>query len=225
MTNGNSLIQLKGIGKRFGSRWILFRLDLSVRRGESIALFGKNGSGKTTLLRMLATLLPPTTGDLRLMGGTVPGREREIRRKIRFLGHEKQLYGSLTVMENLRLAYGIRGLDRQEEKSIDPILEELGLAPFRNQRLGHLSEGMKKRVVLARLLIGIPEAELILLDEPYPTLDTKGRKILNALIETWRKTGKTILLASHDHTQALAHADRLLILDDGLPVLPEQFAS
>jgi energy-coupling factor transporter ATP-binding protein EcfA2 len=74
---------------------------------------------------------------------------------------------------------------------------------------------MKKRVVLARILLAVTDPELILLDEPHPTLDTEGRNILDGLIQEWRKEGKTVILASHDHDLALSHVDRLIVLDEG----------
>ncbi len=212
----NLAVEMSGIGKRYAHAWILMRLNLSLRRGESVALFGRNGSGKSTLIKMISTLTSPSVGNLSVLGFDARRDKMEIRKKIRLLGHEKQLYGSLTIKENLRLAAVIRGVPAAEIASlIDVLVERFQIAHAHNRRIDHLSEGMKKRVVLARLLIGTSDPELVLLDEPHPTLDIEGRKILDDLIRNWRKTGKTILLASHDHDQALQHADRLLVLEEG----------
>lgn len=102
-------IEARDPGKRFGGHWILTRVDLTLRRGEAIALFGGNGSGKTTLLKMLATLLAPSRGSLSVLGHDVARETERIRRRIRLLAHEKQLYGTLTVCENLRLCATMRG--------------------------------------------------------------------------------------------------------------------
>lgn len=209
-------VEMTGLGKRYGHAWILARLDLSIKRGESIALFGRNGSGKSTLLKIIATLSSPSCGNLRVLGFDARTEKAEIRRKIRLLGHEKQLYDSLTIRENLKLAAVIRGVPSKEASSkIDALVERFQIARARDRRVDQLSEGMKKRVVLARLLLGTDEPDLVILDEPHPTLDIEGRRLLGELIQKWRETGKTILLASHDHSQALMHADRLLVLEKG----------
>ena len=206
----NAVVQLKGVGKRLGDRWILTGIDLSIAPGESVALFGGNGSGKSTLLKILATLIQPTAGQLRILGLDPRRESREIREKIGMVAHEKQLYGSLTVLETMQLAARLRG---RGGEVIRGLLERFGLARHQDRRIGHLSEGMKKRLVLARLAAG--EQELILLDEPHPTLDREGRVILDEMISSWRKAGKSLLLASHDHAEALAHADRLLVMEAG----------
>ncbi len=203
-------IELNGVGKRLGNRWILTGIDLTIAAGESVALFGGNGSGKSTLLKVLATLIQPTAGQLRILGLDPRKESREIREKIGMVAHEKQLYGSLTVLETMRLAARLRG---QGAEKIPGLLERFGLARHQDRRVGHLSEGMRKRLVLARVAAG--EHELILLDEPHPTLDRDGRKILDEMISSWRRTGKSLLLASHDHAEALAHADRLLVMEGG----------
>lgn len=211
-------IEMNEIGKRLGRHWVLSRLNLKVGRGETVALFGRNGSGKSTLLKVLATLLSPSSGSLKILGHDGSREKGEIRKKIRLLAHEKQLYGTLTVLENLRLAASLRGLASLEgEGQVDKLLDRFQLARFRERPVDELSEGMKKRVVLARLLIASrdDEPDLILLDEPHPTLDTEGRRILDGLIQEWRRKGKTIILASHDHEQALLHADRMLTIDSG----------
>src|SRR5262245_15789930 len=100
-------VRLTGVGKRYGTQWVLSRLTLNVRQGESVALFGGNGSGKSTLLKIIATLLTPSTGELNVLGFDAAKQKGEIRSRIRLLGHDKQLYGSLTVLENLKLAAGL----------------------------------------------------------------------------------------------------------------------
>ncbi len=203
------VIELRGLGKRFGSHWVLSHLDLTVHAGEVVALFGRNGSGKSTLLKILATLLVPTCGSCKILGGQ---ELREMRKSLRILGHAKQLYTGLTVLENLQLTAAIRG---EGASDCELSLQRLGMYEARHRKVAALSEGMKKRVVLAKLLLGKESADLILLDEPHPALDVAGRKILGELLTNWRQEGKTILLASHDHEQVLTHVDRLLVLEQG----------
>jgi heme ABC exporter ATP-binding subunit CcmA len=225
------MIEMNDVGKRLGAHWVLSHINLQVRQGESIALFGRNGSGKSTLLKILATLLAPSAGSVKILGLDPSEDRAAVRRRIRLLAHEKQLYGSLTVLENLRLAAALRGVPGGETKrQAAELLERIELAKVRDRRVSQLSEGMKKRVVLARLLVGNEAPDLILLDEPHPTLDESGRRILDGLIREWRGKGKTVVLASHDHDRALLHADRLLVLEegrisyDGPPKNPEEAA-
>ncbi len=207
-----TVIEMSGIGKRYGRQWIFSHLDLEVQAGESIALFGGNGSGKSTLIKILSTLLSPSVGDLKLFGEKVSGQRGPLRRRLRLLGHEKQLYRTLTVEENLKLAARIRGV-RLGEAEMDKLLERVGIRHRRHYRVEMLSEGLKKRVVLARMILG--DADLFLLDEPHPTLDIEGRKVLNDLLHELRSRGKTLVIASHDHDQARALTDRILVIEGG----------
>ncbi|MBI4238390.1 MAG: ABC transporter ATP-binding protein [Deltaproteobacteria bacterium] len=204
------VIELADLGKRFGTHWVLAHADLVVRRGEVVALFGGNGSGKSTLLKLIATLLSPSAGVVRVFGLSTDTARVAIRRRLRFLSHEKQLYGALTVTEQLRLMATLTGMGAADgDRAIAALLERFGLEAVRSLATAALSEGMQKRVALARLCLG-EEPELVLMDEPHPTLDTAGRALLDALIAEWRARGATLLIASHDHAEVLRHADRVV---------------
>lgn len=209
-------IELIRVGKRYQYHWAIAPMDLTIQRGESVALFGQNGSGKSTLLRILATLVAPSIGQLKILG-LEPKRHKEIiRKKIKFLGHSYPVYGSLTVTENLKLAASLLDLGRPFlQKQIGDILERFQIKQFHHHRVEDLSEGLRKRVVLARLLMGACDPELVLLDEPQPALDAQARGILTSLIEEWKKKGITLLIASHDHQQTLIHTERTLTLEGG----------
>jgi len=209
-------VEMLGAGKRYGAHWVLSRLNVSIRRGDTVAIFGKNGSGKSTFLKMIATLVAPSTGSVLILGHDVRKDKGPIRRRIRMLGHEKQLYDALTARENLRLAGDLLGIPAPErDAKIGHILDRLQISRLADRRIDELSEGTKKRVVLGRLILSQERTDLLLLDEPHPTLDDEGRRILDDLISEWKSQGKTILLSSHDHAQALRHAHRLLIIADG----------
>lgn len=205
-----------GAGKRYGAHWVLSGLDVSIGRGETVAVFGKNGSGKSTFLKMIATLVAPSAGRVLVFGRDPSKDKSKIRSRVRMLGHEKQLYDSLTARENLRLAADLLGVAPEERGPlISGLLDRFRIAQTADRRVGQLSEGTKKRVVLARLLLGVEQTQLFLLDEPHPTLDDEGRKILDELIAEWTKAGKTVLLSSHDHDLALRHAKRLIVIENG----------
>ncbi len=197
-------IEMSDVGKRFGTHWVLRRVDLSVRRGEAIALFGGNGAGKSTLLKLIASLLSPSCGSLKTSGN------------MRFFAHEKQLYSLLTVFENLRLVAQLTTKRVQVPFGcVDEALDRLQIRKIRDQRIGQLSEGQKKRVTLAKLLIGADDSEIFLMDEPYPTLDEEGKKVLDGLLREWREKGKTLLIASHERERTLPHVDRVLSIEGG----------
>ncbi|MBF0491176.1 MAG: ABC transporter ATP-binding protein [Deltaproteobacteria bacterium] len=209
-------IEMLEAGKRYGRSWVLSRLNVSIPQGETVALFGKNGSGKSTFIKLIATLLSHSTGSIKVLGLDAQEDRAQIRPRIRFLGHEKQLYDILTVRENLRLVATLLGIPSSTvDMEIQKLLEKLKIQPYEHRRISQLSEGNKKRVVLARLLLQQSKTDLYLLDEPHPTLDDEGRQILDGLIQDWQKQGKTILLSSHDPRHAKQHAHRLLVISDG----------
>ncbi len=217
-------MEMSGAGKRYGAHWVLSGLELTIAQGETVAVFGKNGSGKSTFLKMIATLVAPSAGRVFVFGQDPSKDKSKIRGRVRMLGHEKQLYDSLTARENLRLAADLLGVSsRDRDLLIRNLLDRFQIGRMADRRVGQLSEGMKKRVVLARLSLGEERSDLFLLDEPYPTLDEEGRRILDDLIMEWKKNGKTVLLSSHDHDMALRHSKRLLIIEnrtidyDGVP--------
>ncbi|MDO8644472.1 MAG: ABC transporter ATP-binding protein [bacterium] len=205
-------IRIEGLGKRFISHWILAHLDLKILPGESIALFGSNGCGKSTLLKIIGTLFEPTCGQVSVFGQDVRKDKKKIRACLRFLGHDKQFYPSLTLRENLELIASLLGL-KKNDPSIESALDRLGIGPLAHRHFEEVSEGMKKRLALAKMLLG--ESDLILLDEPYPSLDSASKEILNGLIRQWRSEKKTLLMASHDHEQTLPHVDRVFVLEKG----------
>lgn len=209
------VVEMSGAGKRYGSHWVLSDLNVSIAPGETVAVFGRNGSGKSTFLKMIATLIAPSTGRVRILDRDASDKSN-VRGRVRMLGHEKQLYELLTARENLSFAADLLGIpSREREAAIGGLLNRFRIAEAADRRVGHLSEGTKKRVVLAKLLLGTDRTELFLLDEPHPTLDDEGRRILDELISEWKRLGKTILLSGHDRDSALRHADRVLVLEGG----------
>lgn len=207
-------LSISDLSHRFGAHWVLRHINLTIPAGQSVALFGSNGSGKSTLLKIMATLLTPSHGRVDVFGNDIRHKHAEIRQRLRFLTHEQQLYPSLTVMEHMTLAGTLRGISSHDLPSlVQSLLVRMDIDHVRDRKVVELSEGMRKRLVLARLLLG--DFDMVLLDEPHPTLDRAGKQILNELITEWRRAGKTLMLASHDHDVTLAHVDRLLVLDQG----------
>ena len=187
-------------------------VDLRLERSEVVALLGRNGSGKTTLLRIVATLLRPTRG-----GGTVLGHDLlrdtdAVRGQIGFLGHTNGVYPDLTAAENLEFTLRMIG-QPVDAHTIGSALEVVGLSSERDTRTREFSAGMQRRLALARFRLLSPA--LLLLDEPYSSLDPGGAAMLTALIDDTRRRGGAAILVTHDITRARAVADTLVALEDG----------
>lgn len=205
-------VRLEGVSRRFGWTWALRSVDLTVERGEVLALVGPNGAGKTTLLKVLATLLRPTEGRVRVLGLDPSADSEAVRRRIGLLAPADYLYDDLTARENLRFAALMSG-QRDWEGPADAALERTGLTRFADRPVGGFSSGMRKRLAVARLLLRPPD--LVLLDEPYSSLDASGIELVDELVDEMRAEGRTILVASHRWGRSLREADRVAALDDG----------
>jgi len=205
-------VALTGIARRFGSRWVLRGADLRVGRGETVAILGRNGSGKTTLLRIVATLLRSSRGTGAVFGHDLSRDADSVRSRIGLLGHSNAVYPDLTAAENL--GFTLRMLGRPfDPRSVDVTLDAVGLGPQANTRTRGFSAGMQRRLALARLRVIGPE--LLLLDEPYSSLDPEGTDLITALIADTRSAGGAAILITHDISRAARIADRVVVLDDG----------
>mgnify|MGYP001811912526 CR=1 FL=1 len=207
------LLAVQSLARSFGRFRALTRVDLQVRDGESVALFGGNGAGKTTLLKIIATLLGPTRGSLAYRGKPVKGAvRRAYRRALGFAGHATFLYGDLSAEENLMLHARLRGVERPEER-VRELLERVDLWERRNERPTHFSRGMQQRASLARAMIDKPS--LLLLDEPFSGLDTPGAAVIEQEIRQHRAAGLSTLIVSHNLPRALSLCDRYVALERG----------
>jgi heme exporter protein A len=213
------LLELAGVSAGYGQRRVLHDIDLSVDDAEIVAVLGANGAGKTTLLRVLATLLRPHAGGVRVLGSSLPGEAWAVRGRIGLLGHEPLLYRELTARENLRFHARLHavGFERVEE-----LLTAVGMATRADEPLRTLSRGMVQRVAIARAVLHDPE--LLLLDEPRANLDPAGAKQVESLIgpgtDPTRAGGaRTRVVCSHDPGADLAEADLVLGLRAGRPAL------
>lgn len=206
----NVIIEAENVCKTFAWTPVLQGVSCRIHTGEIVCLFGPNGAGKTTLLRMLATLLQPTSGALRLFGQ--PPTSAAVRRRLGFLGHESFLYPDLTPIENLTFYSRAYQLTNGAQR-IDHVLERVGLQQWRDTPMRVFSRGMEQRLSLARTLLHEPD--LFLLDEPYTGLDARGIAILQAELATVQEQGKTVVLTTHDVALGLDIASRALILHRG----------
>jgi ABC-2 type transport system ATP-binding protein len=192
-------------------RGISFHVD----EGELFGLVGPNGAGKTTTIRILATLLLPDSGSVRILGKDVVTEAPQVRRQIGFLfGGERGLYGRVSAWANLRYFANLYGLPTaQSSKRIDELLELVGLAERARDRVDTFSRGMKQRLHIARALIHDPE--VLYVDEPTIGLDPVVAREVRGLIRDLSARGKTILLTTHYMFEAEELCHRVAVINHG----------
>jgi len=205
-------VRASGLTRAFAGVPVLVGVDLAVDAGEAVALLGPNGAGKTTLLRLLALLLRPGAGTLRLFGIDAPGAPSEVRRRLGYVGHESLCYPDLTGAENL--AFYARLFDLTDPAGrIAELLAWSGLEAAAGRPVRAYSRGMTQRLALARALLHEPD--LLLLDEPYTGLDVQAVEALQERLSAVRLRGTAIVFTTHDVERAVEIATRLAILDRG----------
>jgi heme exporter protein A len=206
------VIDASGLGRRFASVMALADVGLTVAAGESVAVFGPNGAGKTTLLRLLATLLRPTAGELRLFGQSLRDGGLSARRRTGMLSHQSFLYPDLTPFENLEFYARMYRVPAAATR-VRELIDAVGLAGWAHQPVRTLSRGLEQRAALARALLHEPE--LLLLDEPFTGLDLDAGAMLCRRLCDARGRGATVLMTTHDLARGLELCDRGIILARG----------
>ena len=202
------MIELDGLERRFGDRVALAGITVEVPEGATLAVLGPNGAGKTTLLRVLAGLLRPHGGAVRVVGAELPDERWRLPERVGYLGHDALLYRELSGRENLRYHARLHGVDGER---VEELLAAVGMDRRADEPLRDLSRGMVQRLAVARAVLHDPP--LLLLDEPRSHLDPGVGEALEPLIG--RASGRTRVLASHDVDGALEEADLALGLRGG----------
>jgi heme ABC exporter ATP-binding subunit CcmA len=206
------MIAAQELRKTYGSNIVVDGVSFTLGGGQCLALLGPNGAGKTTLLRILATLLRPTAGALRV-GGVDALREPErVRPLLGMVAHGSYVYEDLTARENLRFWEIMRGGDAAPARLM-AALTQVELDVVADERVRTFSAGMKRRLALARVLLG--EARVLLLDEPFTGLDRRGRKWVSEFLQTFKTAGGAAVVATHSFGGGLGVADRVGILMGG----------
>jgi heme exporter protein A len=200
-----------GLTRRYGDRVALSKISFSVPEGHTLVVLGPNGAGKTTLLKVLATLLRPHAGSVRVLGSELPAEAWKVRGRVGYLGHEPLLYKSMSARENLAFNAKLHGV---ADARIDELLDAVGLARRANDRIEEFSRGMRQRLAAARAVLHDPP--LLLLDEPLSAVDPGAVALLEPLIG--RSSGRTRVLVTHDVERGKAEADKVLALRGGKPV-------
>jgi ABC-2 type transport system ATP-binding protein len=196
--------------RHFGDRVAVEDVSFELEPGQIFALLGPNGAGKTTTLRMLAGLIAPTSGSVRVGGETMtPGAAPRLRGRIGFLTEAPGLWDNLTVRDNLKVYAQLYGM-RDAEKAVTEALALFEIADRSTDRTARLSKGLKQRVALARAIVHRPS--IVLLDEPTAGLDPESARDVRELIVAMRGEGRAVLLCTHNLDEVERVADRVAVL-------------
>ncbi|WAA13634.1 ABC transporter ATP-binding protein [Fervidibacillus halotolerans] len=212
------MIEVRQLTRKFGNLTALNAVSFNVERGTVFGFVGQNGAGKTTTFNILATLLPPTSGDAFINGYSVVHQPKEVRKQIGYMPDFFGVYDHLKVEEYLDFFGSCFGILPNERKKLIPqLLELVNLTDKKNTYVDLLSRGMKQRLCLARALVHDPE--VLILDEPASGLDPKARSEVKDIIRELKLMGKTILISSHILPELAEMSDEIGIIEKGKLVM------
>ncbi len=211
-------LEAVGLERAYGPVRAIRGVDLTLGAGEVLMVLGPNGAGKTTLLRLLAGLIKPSSGEVRVVGTRLRPGEPESRRPIGFLSHHSLLYDDLTLLENLAFAARLYGLNNPERRAREA-LAGFGLAERSGDLPRDLSRGLEQRAAIARALLHDPA--VLLLDEPFTGLDTGSAQLLRTLLRERCLGGRAVVLVTHHPAEAWELATRVGVLRSGQWALQE----
>lgn len=216
----NILLKIKNIKKKYAAKEALKGVSLDIYKGEILGLLGVNGAGKTTLSSIIATLHPPTEGDIECEGVSIYDDVATYRYKIGFCPQKPNLNPDLTLEENLRLSGSYYQMSSEQiDRRLEFLIEQFGLREYLHQKANVLSGGYKQRFMIARALMHNPQ--LVILDEPTVGLDPHIRRQLWQQIKDLKQLGVTVILTTHYLDEAEQLSDRVCVLDGGLIKLIE----
>lgn len=207
-------LELRGIAKSFGDFVALEQVDLSIDRGEFVAIMGPSGCGKTTLLRIVAGLEAMSSGQLLLRGQDISALPVH-KRSTRLVWQNFALFPHLNVRQNIAFGLTLKRHDKAQVKAkVDQIAEMVQLGPFLDRRIAQLSGGQKQRVAIARALV--TEPEILLLDEPLSALDAHLRiRMQSEMKRLQQRLGISFIYVTHNQSEAFSMADRVVVMNKG----------
>lgn len=208
-------IELKGLTKKYGDRYAVSRLDLTVNRGEVFGLLGPNGAGKTTTILMMLGLTEPTSGTARVCGLDPVRSPLQVKRRVGYMPDDVGFYEDRTASDNLMFTARLNRIPTEEAaERISALLDKVGLAEASQRKVGTFSRGMRQRLGIADVLIKRPE--IVILDEPTLGIDPEGvRELLEMISGLSRQEGITVLLSSHHLHQVQQVCDRVGLFVQG----------
>lgn len=222
MIMSEKILEVKHLGKAFGSNQVLRDIDFSVSAGDVTCIIGPSGSGKSTLLRCLNMLETPSSGEINYHGTDITSKNvnvPEYRSKVGMVFQNFNLFNNMTALKNCTIGQEkvLKKSKEEAEKKALYYLEKVGMAPYINAKPKQLSGGQKQRVAIAGVMAMRPQC--IILDEPTAMLDPNGRReVIATLHELNRQEKITVLLITH-YMEEVIDADRVIVMDDGKLVM------
>ena len=207
-----SAIRAVELAKVYGHYRVFEAVSFTLEAGECLALLGPNGAGKTTLLRVLATISRPSSGQFEIDGRDGLRHKDAVRSSLLLLAHGSYLYDELNATENLKFSLALRGLN-PADRDIKAALDRVGIGAFADLKTRYYSAGMKKRLTIAKSILVRPR--VLLMDEPYTSLDESGMALVNQYLRALTKEGTAVLMTTHDRARSTEVAHRAGVLDKG----------
>jgi heme exporter protein A len=204
-------VEASGVRRTFGRRRAVDGVDLCLAAGECLALFGPNGAGKTTLLRLVAGLLKPTSGSVRVCGHSLRD-DPSSRAHVGLISHQSMLYRALTSLENVEFAARLYGIRDPKTAALNA-LERMRILDRADAPVRALSRGLQQRVSITRSIVHEPS--VVLLDEPYTGLDAAGGAALTDMLQLLRSSGAALILVTHNVDEGLGVASHAAVMLDG----------
>lgn len=207
-------LSVKGLNVSYGKNHILKDINLEIENGEFVSILGKSGCGKTTLIKSIAGLLETDNGDINIFDKNVAGLPPEKRQTV-IVFQDLRLFPHMNVEDNIAFAMKLKKMDKAVIKEkVEKLLDQVRLAGFEKRKVSRLSGGQMQRVALARALGAEPK--LLLLDEPFASLDEDLRKEMGELVRRLhRENGITTVMITHDKEEAMELSDRLALMEEG----------
>jgi NitT/TauT family transport system ATP-binding protein len=211
MQRGPAAVELSDVAVKFGSFTAVRNVNLSVGDGEFVAVVGPTGCGKSTILNLVTGLLPAAAGEVRVFGRQLTGLNGDSG----YMLQQEALLPWKTALDNVGLGLVFRGASVEEARSqARPWMAKVGLKGFEDRYIHQLSGGQRKRVAMAQTLIMSPK--IVLMDEPFSALDVHTRRLMHRiLLDLWQEEKRSLIFITHDLEEAIALADRVVILSAG----------
>lgn len=210
--SSSAFLSISDLRKSYGGLEALRGVNLELQRGEFLCLFGPNGAGKSTLLKIMATLLRPTAGQIRVLDYDLREQPEEYRSQLGMVSHQSFLYQDLTALENLEFYAALYGVNQPRERALE-LLGQVNLTDRADMLAANLSRGMQQRLTIARALVNDPA--LLLLDEPYTGLDEHAASVLRDQLQMLHGRKRTIVMVTHNLRRGMESATQLGILAKG----------
>jgi ABC-2 type transport system ATP-binding protein len=208
-------VEVSHITKSFAEKTVVNDLSFSVGQGEIFGLIGPNGAGKTTTIRMMMDIIKPDSGSVTILGEKLGETTKN---KLGYLPEERGLYKKLSVLESITYLASLKGMNQQAiSEKANHLLTQTGMLPHQGKKIEELSKGMGQ--IIQFIITIIHDPQLVILDEPFASLDPVNTELLKGMVVDLKNQGKAVILSTHQMNQVEELCDRILMVNKGRSVL------